>query len=105
MGLAGAFLKDAPTLILDEPTSSVDIHNEVGIMQAMERLMQGRTTFMIAHRLTTLANCDLLLDVSAGRVWRVNPAARPPLPRHGPDNSPHTYPPGNAVHEVHGPRD
>jgi ATP-binding cassette subfamily B protein len=77
IALARAFLKDAPILILDEPTSSVDIHTEAVIMQAMERLMQGRTAFMIAHRLTTLANCDLLLEVSAGRVTRVAPVATP----------------------------
>ena len=60
ISLARAFLKDAPILILDEPTSSVDAGTEAAIMEAMERLMRGRTTFMIAHRLSTLANCDLL---------------------------------------------
>lgn len=68
IALARAFLKDAPILILDEPTSSVDMRTESGIMEAMERLMQGRTTFMIAHRLTTLENCDLLLVVENGRL-------------------------------------
>ena len=58
ISLARAFLKDAPILILDEPTSSVDANTEAAIMEAMERLMQGRTTFMIAHRLSTLENCD-----------------------------------------------
>lgn len=62
IGLARAFLKDAPILILDEPTSSVDVHTEAGIMEAMERLMAGRTTFMVAHRLTTLENCDAILE-------------------------------------------
>ena len=65
IALARAFLKDAPILILDEPTSSVDIHTEAGIMQAVERLMQGRTTFLIAHRLSTLSHCDLLLEIRA----------------------------------------
>src|SRR5258708_1962413 len=51
ISLARAFLKDAPILILDEPTSAVDARTEASIMDAMERLMRGRTTFMIAHRL------------------------------------------------------
>ena len=68
IALARAFLKDAPILIMDEPTSSVDIETETGILDAMERLMQGRTTFMIAHRLTTLENCDLLLLFEDGRL-------------------------------------
>jgi len=70
IALARAFLKDAPILILDEPTSSVDTHTEVAIMEAMERLMRGRTTFMIAHRQGTLANCDARLEVEDGRVVR-----------------------------------
>lgn len=68
IALARAFLKDAPILIMDEPTSSVDMRTEAGIMEAMERLMRGRTTFMIAHRLTTLENCDLLLVIEDGRL-------------------------------------
>jgi ATP-binding cassette subfamily B protein len=68
ISLARAFLKDAPILILDEPTSSVDQGTELGIMTAMERLMQGRTTFMIAHRISTLRNCGLLLRVEDGAV-------------------------------------
>ncbi len=61
--LARAFLKDAPILILDEPTSSVDVDTEAGILDTLERLMQGRTTFIVAHRLGTLRNCDLLLHI------------------------------------------
>jgi ATP-binding cassette, subfamily B, bacterial len=68
ISLARAFLKDAPILILDEPTSSVDVKTEAGIMDAMERLMAGRTTFMIAHRLGTLEHCDARLTISDGRV-------------------------------------
>lgn len=68
VGLARAFLRDAPILILDEPTSSVDTKTEAGIMEAIERLMAGRTTFIIAHRLNTLAACDLVLRVDAGQV-------------------------------------
>jgi iron(III) transport system ATP-binding protein len=68
VALARAFLKDAPILILDEPTSSVDTKTEAAIMEAMERLMRERTTFMIAHRLGTLANCDVRLQIEGGRV-------------------------------------
>ncbi len=68
IALARAFLKDAPILILDEPTSSVDVKTEAAIIEAMERLMNGRTTFMIAHRLGTLGNCDARLEIEEGRV-------------------------------------
>jgi ATP-binding cassette, subfamily B, bacterial len=68
ISLARAFLKDAPILILDEPTSSVDTVTESLIMDAMERLMQGRTTVMIAHRLSTLEHCDMRLHVERGGV-------------------------------------
>jgi ATP-binding cassette subfamily B protein len=99
IALARAFLRDAPILILDEPTSSVDTRTEAGIMQAMERLMQGRTAFMIAHRLTTLATCDVLLEVSAGRVVRVTPAAPPSVDGAGPEKSPHPCARGNSLPE------
>jgi ATP-binding cassette, subfamily B, bacterial len=66
IALARAFLKDAPILILDEPTSSVDTATEAGILEAMQRLMQNRTTFMVAHRLGTLQGCDLLLQIEDG---------------------------------------
>jgi ATP-binding cassette subfamily B protein len=68
ISLARAFLKDAPILLLDEPTSSVDTKTEAAIMEAMERLMHSRTTFIIAHRLGTLANCDALLQIEQGRL-------------------------------------
>ena len=68
ISLARAFLKDASILLLDEPTSSVDIKTEAAIMEAMERLMKGRTTFIIAHRLSTLENCDIRLELEAGRL-------------------------------------
>jgi len=68
ISLARAFLKDAPILVLDEPTSSVDLRTEAGIIQAIERLMRGRTVLMIAHRTSTLANCDLRLELENGRV-------------------------------------
>ena len=68
ISLARAFLKDAPILILDEPTSSVDMKTEAVIMEAMTRLMHQRTTFMIAHRLSTLTHCDVRMQVEVGRV-------------------------------------
>jgi ATP-binding cassette, subfamily B, bacterial len=68
ISLARAFLKDAPILILDEPTSAVDTKTEAMIMDAMKRLMQGRTTFMIAHRLSTLDVCDVRLQLERGRL-------------------------------------
>ena len=71
IALARAFLKDAPILILDEPTSSVDTETEVGIMGTMEHLMAGRTTFMIAHRVSTLSICDARLEIENGIVTGV----------------------------------
>jgi ATP-binding cassette subfamily B protein len=71
IALARAFLKNAPILILDEPTSSVDTETEAAIMETMERLMCGRTTFMIAHRLGTLEACDARLEIEDGRVVRL----------------------------------
>jgi len=68
ISIARAFLKDAPILILDEPTSSVDTKTETGIMSAMELLMQGRTTFMIAHRLSTLERCDIRVEIVEGEA-------------------------------------
>jgi ATP-binding cassette, subfamily B, bacterial len=68
ISLARAFLKDAPILILDEPTSSVDVSTEAAILEAMRRLMNGRTAFMIAHRLQTLENCTLLLVLEHGML-------------------------------------
>jgi ATP-binding cassette, subfamily B, bacterial len=68
IALARAFLKDAPLLLLDEPTSSVDTTTEAAILEGMERLMQGRTSFLIAHRLSTLKNCDGLLVIENGRL-------------------------------------
>jgi len=75
ISLARAFLTDAPLLILDEPTSSVDVRTEAAILAAMERLMAGRTSFMIAHRASTLEICDLRLALAAGRLVEAGPAA------------------------------
>lgn len=68
ISLARAFLKDAPILILDEPTSSVDMQTEAAIMEAVQRLMEGRTTFIIAHRPSTLEICEKVLVLEDGRV-------------------------------------
>jgi ATP-binding cassette, subfamily B, bacterial len=68
ISLARAFLKDAPILILDEPTSAIDVKTEALIMEAMQRVMAGRTTFMIAHRLSTLDVCDARLVIDHGRL-------------------------------------
>ncbi|HYY73593.1 MAG TPA: ABC transporter transmembrane domain-containing protein, partial [Solirubrobacterales bacterium] len=77
ISLARAFLKDAPILVLDEPTSSVDTDTEAVIMEAMERLMAGRTSFMIAHRLSTLEICDRRLEIDRGRVGEPVPECVP----------------------------
>jgi ATP-binding cassette subfamily B protein len=63
IAIARAFLRDAPILMLDEPTSALDIATEASVMEAMQRLITGRTTFLISHRPSTLASCDLLLRV------------------------------------------
>jgi len=70
-------LKDAPVLILYELTSSVDVHTEEVIMEAMYRLMRGRTTFMIAHRLSTLEGCDERIEIGSGRIARMTEGLRP----------------------------
>jgi len=68
LAIARAFLKDAPVLILDEPTSAVDVTTEQHIIDALENLMRGRTTFMIAHRLSTLEKSDQVLVLKNGHL-------------------------------------
>jgi ATP-binding cassette, subfamily B, bacterial len=75
ISLARAFLRNSPILILDEPTSSVDVHTEAAIMEATERLIAGRTTLMIAHRLSTLKSCDLVLVLDQGRLVEIKECA------------------------------
>ena len=98
ISVARAFLKDAPILILDEPTSSVDMKTEAAIVEAMERLIRGRTTFIIAHRLSALKHCNLLLKMEHGRVisiqraaplgvMKLSPLRYLRLPRKGPQES------------------
>ena len=66
--IARAMLADAPILILDEATSSVDTRTEILIQKAMDRLMEGRTSFVIAHRLSTIKNADLILVLNKGNI-------------------------------------
>lgn len=68
ISLARAFLKAAPILILDEPTSSVDAGTEAEIVDALDRLAHNRTVFIISHRLSTLKNCDMILALGDGRL-------------------------------------
>ena len=66
--IARAMLRDAPLLILDEATSSVDSRTEIIIQQAMDKLTEGRTSFVIAHRLSTIKNADIILVMQGGDV-------------------------------------
>ncbi|ASA21577.1 ABC transporter ATP-binding protein [Paenibacillus donghaensis] len=66
--IARAMLKNAPMLILDEATSSVDTRTELLIQQAMDKLMEGRTSFVIAHRLSTIKNADVILVLKDGDI-------------------------------------
>jgi ABC-type multidrug transport system fused ATPase/permease subunit len=68
IAVARAFLKNAPILILDEPTSSIDSRTEAVILDALERLMVGRTTFLVAHRLSTLRSVNRIVVVNQGRI-------------------------------------
>ncbi|MFZ0849387.1 MAG: glucan ABC transporter ATP-binding protein/ permease [Hyphomicrobiaceae bacterium] len=68
IAIARAILKNAPILILDEATSALDVETESRIKRAMDRVRQGRTTFIIAHRLSTVADADLILVLDGGRI-------------------------------------
>ncbi len=68
ISVARAFLKEAPILILDEPTSSIDSKTEGVILDALDRLMENRTSFMIAHRLSTVRDADRILVLDEGRL-------------------------------------
>ncbi len=68
LAIARALLKDAPVLILDEPTSALDAYTEALLLEALERLMAGRTTFLIAHRLSTIRQANRIVVLERGRV-------------------------------------
>jgi ABC-type multidrug transport system fused ATPase/permease subunit len=65
-------------LILDEPTSAVDMQTEASIVDALESLMQGRTTFVITHRMSVLRACDLHIKMEGGMITAIAPV-NPPL--------------------------
>lgn len=71
IAIARALLKDAPILILDEATSSLDSRAEAQVQEALERLMKGRTTMIIAHRLSTIAHVDKIVTIIGGKVGEV----------------------------------
>ena len=82
ISLARAFLKDAPILILDEPTSAIDVDTEASIMAAIDRLIERRTSFIITHRQTTERSCDLWLRLDHGRLVEQRTSGRPkPAPK------------------------
>jgi ABC-type multidrug transport system fused ATPase/permease subunit len=68
INLARAFLKDAPILLLDEPTSALDADSEARAVESIFELMRGRTTLIVAHRLTTIRRVDKILVLEEGRV-------------------------------------
>ena len=68
VAIARAILKDAPILLLDESTASLDADNEAKINQALDRLMKGKTVFVIAHRLNTIQNADQIIVLNKGRI-------------------------------------
>ena len=75
--------KNAPILLLDEPTSSIDLKTEDVILDALDRLMVGRTTFIIAHRLSTIRRADTVLVIGQGRILEQGPPSEL-LSRDGP---------------------
>src|SRR5262245_62427654 len=68
IAIARAILRNAPLLLLDEATSALDAESETLVQAALERLMQGRTTLVIAHRLATVLSCDRILVMERGRI-------------------------------------
>jgi ATP-binding cassette subfamily B protein len=75
IAIARALLKDAPILILDEATSSLDSKSEHMVQEALERLMKGRTTIIIAHRLSTIQNVDQVVTLRRGKVHEMGSPA------------------------------
>jgi ATP-binding cassette subfamily B protein len=76
IAIARAILRDAPLLLLDEATSSLDAESETLVQKALERLMQARTTLVIAHRLATVLTCDRILVMDHGRIVEEGTHAR-----------------------------
>src|SRR5207249_3313412 len=74
IALARAYLRNAPILILDEPTSLVDLRTEAVILEALEGLMRGRTAFVITHRASALTTCDTRLQLERGRLVEATPS-------------------------------
>ena len=68
IGIARAFLKNAPILLLDEPTSALDPTTEAAIMETIKELMRGRTTLIVTHRLATIHNVDHIVVLERGRI-------------------------------------
>ena len=68
IAVARAFLKDAPILILDEPTAFIDVRTEADVLEALRHLRRGRTTFMISHRITTIRDADRILVLNKGQI-------------------------------------
>jgi ATP-binding cassette subfamily B protein len=68
LAIARAAVSNPPVLILDEATSSIDTRTETLVQRGMDTLMQGRTTFIIAHRLSTVRNADQIIVLDAGRI-------------------------------------
>jgi ABC-type multidrug transport system fused ATPase/permease subunit len=81
LSVARALLKDAPVLILDEPTSAIDAATEAALLDALRRLMQGRSTLIIAHRMSTIANASSIAVLEDGRI--VERGAHRDLLEHG----------------------
>jgi ATP-binding cassette subfamily B protein len=92
VALARAILRDAPILLLDEATSALDSESEGLVQQALWRLMEGRTAFVVAHRLSTVARMDRLIVLDHGRKPR---ASGPRKPAGSPSRSASTAPPNS----------
>ena len=73
IAIARAFVMDAPVLILDEPTSALDLKTEASLLDALDRLMEGRTTFIIAHRLSTLRRANRIIVLGRGTIVEQGP--------------------------------
>lgn len=71
LSIARALLKDAPILVLDEATSSLDTQSEALIQESLANLMEGRTSFIIAHRLSTVVRADKILVIKNGEILEI----------------------------------